>query len=91
MPSGFHVPTFREPRQPHRQHGAGTAPLSVPSYMKAYHRRRTAAACTAIRAAASACLRQRITPASAPEQADAELAAAWAAHLGFTTWQDSQA
>ncbi len=91
MPSGFHVPPLREPRQPHHQHGASPAPLSVPSYMRAYQRRRTAAACTAIRAAASACLRQRITPASAPEQANAELADAWGTHLGFTPWQDSQA
>jgi hypothetical protein len=88
---GFHVPPFREPRQPHHQHGASTGPISVPSYMKAYHRRRTAAACTAIRAAASACLRQRITPASAPEQANAELETAWNIHLGFNQWQDSQA
>lgn len=65
--------------------------MSVPSYMRAYQRRRTAAACTAIRAAASACLRQRISPASHPEQANAELEAAWNIHLGFNQWQERDA
>lgn len=69
-----------------RPHPCGSPPVT-PSYLRAYHRRRTAAACTAIRSAAAACIRQRISPATAPDRADLELATTWATHLGFTPWQ----
>lgn len=65
------------------------SPPVTPSYLRAYQRRRAAAACTAIRSAAAACIRQGLSPATAPDQADAELAVAWSQHLSVTHWQDT--